>query len=199
MLRAHFCKNYCSVEMIQQQLLFRRLHAISKSSYTTQSILYRPPNSLFATSARSPRHIQRLESTTSKASPPPTTDGSSSGVSLGAIFFTSLCAATFGLGVWQTKRYFEKIELVEKREEDLKSPALQFDEWLTNNQSNNDKSDHVNSHAEIKTVKEKKVQRYRLVSIEGPFDHQHQILIGPRGPPPGALAESGPNSGRGGG
>ena len=47
--------------MIQQQLLFRRLHAISKSSYTTQSILYRPPNSVFATSARSHRNIQRLE------------------------------------------------------------------------------------------------------------------------------------------
>ena len=51
-----------SVAMIQQQLLFRRLHAVSKSSYTldTQLILYRPQNS-FATSARSPRHIQRLE------------------------------------------------------------------------------------------------------------------------------------------
>lgn len=33
----------------------------------------------------------------------------------GQIFFGSLCASTFGLGCWQSKRYFEKIEQVDQR------------------------------------------------------------------------------------
>ena len=88
--------------------------------------------------------------------------------------------------------------MVDKREEDLELPPLQFHEWLAN-QSNTDESDPRSSDAKIQTDKEKKVRSYRLVSVKGTFDHGHQILVGPRGPPPGALAESGPNSGRGGG
>ena len=42
----------------------------------------------------------------------------------------------------------------------------------------------------------------RLLSVRtlsGCFDHEREVLLGPRGPPPGALADSGPNSGRSGG
>ena len=44
-----------------------------------------------------------------------------------------------------------------------------------------------------------KSKSYRRVNLQGKYQHNKQILIGPRGPPPGALAESGPNSGRSGG
>lgn len=38
----------------------------------------------------------------------------------GLAFFSSLCASTFGLGCWQAQRYFEKIEMVAIREEEMK-------------------------------------------------------------------------------
>lgn len=37
---------------------------------------------------------------------------------------------------------------------------------------------------------------YRPTSIQGKFMHDSEILVGPRGPPPGAISSSGPNSGR---
>ena len=37
----------------------------------------------------------------------------------GAAFFSSLCMSTFGLGCWQSVRYFEKIEQMEQREKEL--------------------------------------------------------------------------------
>jgi cytochrome oxidase assembly protein ShyY1 len=36
----------------------------------------------------------------------------------GTLFFSSLCASTFGLGCWQAQRYVEKIEQIEQREEE---------------------------------------------------------------------------------
>lgn len=77
------------------------------------------------------------------------------------------------------------MELVQKREDDLKLDALSYNEWV------------AGKEASIKS--DAKERSYRLVSLRGQFQHWNQILIGPRGPPPGALAESGPNSGRGGG
>jgi len=44
----------------------------------------------------------------------------------GTIFFSSLCVGTFGLGCWQTKRYFEKIEQVEQRKHDLKMDPIPY-------------------------------------------------------------------------
>ena len=91
------------------------------------------------------------------------------------------------MGVWQTQRYFEKLELVQKRKQDLSlDPLPSFHQWTAT--GGNDKA-ATNS--------------YRRVILHGKFDHSKSILIGPRGPPPGALATSGPNSGlaagRGGG
>jgi len=109
----------------------------------------------------------------------------SSSALAGKLFFPGLCLGTAALGVWQTQRYFEKVELVHKREDDLKlEPLSSFDEWRRLENTNN-------------TDKER--QSYRRVYLRGKFQHENEILIGPRGPPSGALAESGPNSGRGGG
>ena len=76
---------------------------------------------------------------------------------------------------------------MKKREEDLKLDALSYKQWLAG------KDDTTEAENDSKG------RSYRLVSIRGAFQHSNQVLIGPRGPPPGALAESGPNSGRGGG
>ncbi|KAL9183358.1 hypothetical protein ACHAXT_005145 [Thalassiosira profunda] len=107
------------------------------------------------------------------------------GGTAGKIFFTSLCAATFGLGAWQTQRYFEKVKLVKKREDDLgMEPLSSYNDWRALKSA-------AGSDGGAKS--------YQRVHLRGKFQHENEILIGPRGPPPGALADSGPNSGRGGG
>jgi surfeit locus 1 family protein len=98
--------------------------------------------------------------------------------------------------VWQTQRYFEKVELVKKREHDLKLPPLSYEGWLASKSSQESlESSKLDTNNENATNE----RSYRLVTLQGTFQHSNQVLIGPRGPPPGALAASGPNSGRGGG
>lgn len=110
---------------------------------------------------------------------------------IGKVFFSSLCVFTFGLGSWQTMRYFDKVQMVKKREDDLQlDPFSSFDDWRLNT---------LDTTIALKTEFKSALKTYRRVYLHGEFQHQHEILIGPRGPPPGALAESGPNSGRGGG
>lgn len=91
---------------------------------------------------------------------------------LGKAFFGSLCAGTFGLGCWQTQRFFEKQEKVKQREHDLSLPPISLAE------SAND------------------VTSLRQRVVNGTFQHEKEVLVGPRGPPPGAMASSGPSSGR---
>lgn len=45
----------------------------------------------------------------------------------GTVFFSSLCVSTFGLGSWQAKRYFEKIEQVHQREKELAQDPLELE------------------------------------------------------------------------
>lgn len=114
---------------------------------------------------------------------------SSASITFGKIFFPSLCVITFTLGIWQTKRYFEKLDMVSKRKDDLMLDPMTFDEWTLKNDAS--------SNAATKSTST--TPSYRRVTLHGKFDHNNSILIGPRGPPPGALATSGPNSGMGGG
>ena len=88
---------------------------------------------------------------------------------VGKAFFGSLCVGTFGLGAWQTKRYMEKVDLVEARERELIDAPVPLSEQHDG---------------------------FRRVLVRGTFDHSKYVLVGPRGPPPGAMASSGPNSGR---
>jgi len=96
----------------------------------------------------------------------------------GTLFFSSLCASTFGLGTWQAKRYFEKIEQVEKREKELALPPIALER---------DAKCSIDEHG---------IRGHRPIVVSGKFRHEDEILVGPRGPPLGALAASGPNSGR---
>lgn len=89
---------------------------------------------------------------------------------LGKAFFGSLCAGTFGLGCWQTQRFFEKQELVAKREEDLALEPQSLDE-----------ADNAGMGRKV---------------VDGTYLHDKEVLVGLRGPPAGAMASSGPGSGR---
>mmetsp|Transcript_29482 Transcript_29482/g.33880 ORF Transcript_29482/g.33880 Transcript_29482/m.33880 type:complete len:279 (+) Transcript_29482:68-904(+) len=97
----------------------------------------------------------------------------------GIAFFSSLCVTTFGLGCWQTQRYFEKIESVEKRINELSKDGQHLEPNAT----------YTGSGTSIS-------RGYRPIIVQGKYMHEHEILIGPRGPPPGVLSSSGPNSGR---
>lgn len=94
------------------------------------------------------------------------------GLSLaGKFVFGSLCAGTFGLGVWQTQRYLEKVELVEARANALAQPPLDV---------------------ELATSPSDLEQSFRKVRVRGQYLHAAEFLVGPRGPPaglPGAVAQ----------
>lgn len=82
----------------------------------------------------------------------------------GKVLFGSLCAGTFVLGTWQTQRYFEKVVLIAAREEQMKLEPL-------TSISQADRSS----------------QPFRRRHMKGTFQHKGEVLVGPRGIPPGAL------------
>lgn len=96
--------------------------------------------------------------------------------SSGKLFFSSLCASTFGLGCWQTQRYFEKIEQTEERNKIIAQEPIELEKGF-NCSSPNDRE-------------------FQPILVHGKFRHEDEILIGPRGPPLDSLSKSGPNSGR---
>ena len=98
--------------------------------------------------------------------------GGSSSMATVAVF-GSLCAGTFGLGCWQATRYFEKVEMIQVREKELSMNASPLPPSSTSSPTS--------------------FQKY---TVRGKFRHDNEVWIGPRGPPPGAMASSGPNSGR---
>jgi len=90
------------------------------------------------------------------------------GLSLGGkAFFGSLCAGTFGLGCWQTSRLFEKQTLTEQRNADLAKEAT----------------------ADTTALQKEHAGSFRRVLLKGTFNHNQEMLVGPRGPPPGALPD----------
>ena len=108
--------------------------------------------------------------------------------SFGRAFFPSLCLLTFGLGSWQTMRYFEKVDMVRRREADLDlDPLRSYEDWLHATTRKEEMGGPIDGRS------------YRRVMLRGEYRHVDEMLVGPRGPPPGALAVTGPNSGRGGG
>ena len=104
---------------------------------------------------------------------------------LGTLFFGSLCASTFGLGVWQSQRYFEKIDQVEQRDIELAADPVELDRFTVDTEEDTE----ANGNASAGTS-------YRRLTTSGKFLHEKEVLVGPRGPPPGALASTGPSSGR---
>jgi surfeit locus 1 family protein len=127
----------------------------------------------------------------------------------GIAFFSSLCATTFGLGSWQAQRYFEKIDLVQLRKEELGKEPQQLEKNATcslvernfgNESTNANTNTNVNANANAVQKGDADIadvdRGFGPVSVKGKFMHEYEILVGPRGPPPGAISSSGPNSGR---
>mmetsp|Transcript_13083 Transcript_13083/g.27657 ORF Transcript_13083/g.27657 Transcript_13083/m.27657 type:complete len:512 (-) Transcript_13083:158-1693(-) len=190
-----------------------RTHEVRITSSASRNLIKHPaksfsssPSSFSSTSATSAATPSTTVATAANGGGSSANSGGNNFIQTGgSIFFPSLCLLTFGLGAWQTVRYFEKIDLVKLREEDLSlDPFAGYDEWLafkSSSMSTFTSTSNTPSSPEATISKDGPTNRktYRRVHLRGKFLHQHEILVGPRGPPPGALSESGPNSGRGGG
>lgn len=135
-------------------------------------------------SLRSSPQRMYLSSSSSSSPPPPT---AAIGV-LGTIFFGSLCIGTFLLGTWQTKRYFEKATLVQQRSLDLQSKPLTYEEYCNGIQQQQE--DGANS-SNITTSTTTTPASFRKIQLHGRYHHDYEILVGPRGPPPGSTTEGG--------
>ena len=111
----------------------------------------------------------------------------------GIVFFGGLCVGTFGLGCWQLERLLEKWDAIEDREEQLHLSPIAYgggghrssnpnagvamDRLLGDGERQrlqNQLDDHHHQH-----------QPYRRRLLRGRFRHDKEVLIGPRGAPPG--------------
>jgi surfeit locus 1 family protein len=79
---------------------------------------------------------------------------------MGKAFFGSLCAGTFSLGVWQVERLVEKIQLMDKRNEQLAMEP----------------STNIDAPAAMP---------FRRLWLQGILRHDKEVLIGPRSLPAG--------------
>ena len=128
--------------------------------------------------------------TAATSKPKPEADAGLS--TLGTLFFGGLCASTLGLGVWQSRRYFEKVDQMAVREEEPAADPVPLSRFTANGAGE--------THPESQqTSAQKQSRSFRRLATAGIYDHTREVLVGPRGPPPGALASSGPTSGRGAG
>jgi surfeit locus 1 family protein len=121
---------------------------------------------------------------------------------LGTLFFGGLCASTFGLGCWQSVRYFEKVDQMQARDEELKAPPVPLKRFTAaadtadSNTNGSDATKDNNQQQQQQRRQQHEPPSFRRVITRGTFDHAREMLVGPRGPPPGALSSTGPSSGR---
>lgn len=83
----------------------------------------------------------------------------------GVVFFGSCVAATAALGVWQTKRFFWKVDLIEQVKQGLHKEPVPLP---------------LNADAAKLQAVDQPGQR---VSVRGTYDFSKEILLGPRRPP----------------
>lgn len=115
----------------------------------------------------------------------------------GTLFFASLCVGTGMLGVWQSSRYFEKVDMTAARERELRADPVAMTRFTAraaaaaaSTSKDTAKKGQGNGGADEPSAS------FRRLTVRGSYDHSREILMGPRGPPPGALASTGPGSGR---
>ena len=144
----------------------KRMHLSSSSSFSSSS----------SSITRSSSSTVLPPITTTLPPPSPT---ATIGI-FGTIFFGSLCVGTFLLGTWQTKRYFEKTKLIEQRSIDLQSKPLTYEEYCHEMQQQQLHQDATTASTATTPASFRKIQLY------GTFHHEYEILVGPRGPPPGS-------------
>ena len=97
---------------------------------------------------------------------------------LGIAFFGSIVATAFGLGVWQTKRYFWKIDLIEETLERYNQDMGKGGQAIPLNVLQGSYAElcsHVTS------------MQGQKMALRGSFDHSREVLLGPRAAPPGLV------------
>jgi surfeit locus 1 family protein len=117
----------------------------------------------------------------------------------GQAFFGTLCAGTFGFGVWQTQRFWNKVQIVERRQSRIQNPPIdlysshQFANSMHIQQAHSRNnhpvvaSEHETSTLAADTSSNDLLVPYQRYRLYGRFIHTCEVLVGPRGPPPGAL------------
>lgn len=142
----------------------------SRADDARQTHTYSTPNDNKTSSAgRTTKQsiLRTMAAPSSKAA----AEAASQGLSMGGkVFFGGLCAGTFGLGVWQIERFFEKIQKMEARSIEL---AMEPTTSLGNS---NISGGGAQSQPE---------QSYRRRHLQGVWRHDREVLVGPRGAPSG--------------
>ena len=90
---------------------------------------------------------------------------------IGALFFSGLCGVTGCLTAWQLSRYDWKLRLIDEREKSLRDAPVPLRSLVP------ELADGCSEDAE-----------FRRVACEGVFDHEKQVLVGPRSAPAGSGA-----------
>jgi cytochrome oxidase assembly protein ShyY1 len=102
------------------------------------------------------------------ASPKPkTTD------KLGIAVFSTISIVAVGLGIWQLRRYDEKVEKIKKTKKSLRQDMSTI-------------AVNVGSQREL-SMMISKCKDQKLDLNKGKFDHEHEVLLGPRPAPTGRL------------
>ena len=102
------------------------------------------------------------------------------------------------LGVWQSSRYFEKVDMTAARERELRADPVAMTRFTATSSAAaaaSTSKDTANK-GEGNGGADEPSASFRRLTVRGSYDHSREILVGPRGPPPGALASTGPGSGR---
>lgn len=86
-------------------------------------------------------------------------------------FFGGLVGGTFGLGCWQSQRYFWKIDLLEERRRALEAEPVALPAGAT-------ATSLVDSFPALG-------ERCRRVRVSGTYDAERTAVVGPRSAPPG--------------
>ena len=97
---------------------------------------------------------------------------------VGAAVFGTLVVGTFGLGTWQTDRYFWKEKLIEQRSKLLAADPIDLLTRLQTLMAEQGKTLTTNTNPI-----DSPALHYTRIMVKGVFDHANEITIGPRAPP----------------
>eukprot|EP00904_Undaria_pinnatifida_P010748 jgi/Undpi1/6803/HiC_scaffold_21.g09279.m1 len=135
-------------------------------------------------------------------------DGHAGARTLGIAVFSTLVGATACLGTWQVMRYSWKLDMIEDRKEKMAFEPVQLPEGLEG-EALAKMMDILDKEADGKGAKGPDGETLggseegkglleslagRRVRVTGVFDHTKEVLVGPRGAPPGMNASTGPAS-----
>ena len=161
---------YLRLASIARGHRFQELHKASRRKFYPPG--YQEEKKMMLTTSAK-KVVSRLLQPRCRLRPLTTTTTTVGRQAVGGAVFGGLVLGTFGLGVWQTKRFFWKTDVIEDRKR-----ALEVD-------------------AQRRSVEDAREQpTYERSILRGSFVASKQVLVGPRSPPPG-LVEKAQGMGRG--